>query len=74
MCSNPLDMYMLLFSHLEYLYQWVLDLGQNLSFVFLVQLIGTLIGTHKSCNLWSWNLALYVRSMSLYKSYRVLFI
>ena len=46
MDSNPLDMYMLLFMYLEYLFQLVSDVGQSPPFVCFLDLIDWRIDWH----------------------------
>jgi len=58
---------MLLFEYLEYLYQWMLDMGQSFPFCLFTWLdwLARWLIPHKSCGLWSWDLALFL-DLALY--------
>jgi len=77
MGSNLLDMHMLLSVYLEYLFQWVIDMGQSLLLCLfdlvdwhLTKVVAFDMGTLTLCL----DLALYVLTIFLYKSFRLLFI
>ena len=42
--SKPLDMYMLLFVYLQYLYQWALDMGLSSPLAYLFNFIDWYVG------------------------------